>query len=136
MKLKKLGFIISLFFLSMASHASSCNFSYKEAVVSLSLENNINIKITSKESCKTKEFMADRFFDADVEVYKANILLGKFYSRHLVYNPHEGKLLLKNANLLKWIEKSEKIKKSLSSSLLVFDAKKKVFMGDKGSVRI
>ena len=134
--MKKLGLIIFFFFLSIAGQASSCNFSYKEAVVSLSLENNINIKITSKESCKTKDFMADRFFDADVEVYKANVLLGKFYSRHLVYNPNEGKLFLKNANLLKWLEKSEKSKKRLSSSLLVFDAKKKVFMGDKGSVRI
>ena len=63
----------------------------------------------------------------DKEIYLCSVIFKK---------PIEYFETMPREQLLKWIEKSEKIKKSLSSSLLVFDAKKKVFMGDMGSVRI
>lgn len=118
------------------AQAVSCNYMMKDAVVSLKLENNLNVKIISKESCKGEEFLADRFYDAEIEFFKGSKRIGKFYSRHLTYNPSEGKILFKSSSLVDWYKEDTKSKNKLSRDLLIFDAKKRVFQSDLGMIKI
>lgn len=77
----------------------------------LTLPNQVNVKFTSSAMCNQKEYFADRFFDAEVEIWKAQKLVGKFYSRKITYDMKTLKIILQNAVLLQSdLIKDKKIK--------------------------
>ena len=79
---------------------AECPYSIKDATVMLSLEGKTNLKITSSAMCNQKFYFADRFFDADIELWKSGKLVGKFYSRRVSYDPKSLKLVLQNMTFL------------------------------------
>jgi hypothetical protein len=94
----------------------------KDATVMLSLPNEINLKISSTAMCNQKEFLADKYSDADVELWKKGKLVGRFYSRRVSYDVSTLKLILQNSALLE----SEVIvnDKFKNSNLVFMDLKK------------
>jgi type II secretory pathway component PulC len=86
--------------------------------VLLTLENQTNLKITSQSMCNQKEHFADRFFDAEVEIWKEGKLFGKFYSRKVAYDVTTLKLVLSNSIILKGYGKKNSKLKNLKLMML------------------
>ena len=115
------------------SAAESCPYSIEGATVMLTLPNKVNVKISSAAMCNQKIYFADRFFDADVEVWKMGKLVGKFYSRRVSYDMKSLKIILQNSLLLE----SEVIldKKAKDISFMMIDLKKNKVSSSRGEVR-
>ena len=91
--------VISLFSANVLAE-DPCPYSIKGATVMLTLQNEVNLKISSSAMCNQKIYFADRFVDADVEVWKMGKLVGKFYSRRVSYDMKSLKIILQNSLLL------------------------------------
>jgi len=113
--------------------AESCPFSIEGATVMLTLPEKVNVKISSTAMCNQKIYFADRFFDAEVEVWKTGKLVGKFYSRRVAYDMKSLKIVLQNSLLLE----SEVIqdKKARDITFMVIDLKKNRVSSSLGEVR-
>lgn len=83
--------------------------------------------------CNQKEYFADRFFDAEVELWKKGKLVGKFYSRKVTSDVSNLKIILQNSTLLT----SEIIlNNKLENSAFVFvDLKNGKLSSSQGEVR-
>lgn len=79
---------------------AECPYTIKDAMVMLSIDAKTNLKITSSEMCNQKFYFADRFYDADVELWHSGKLIGKYYSRRVSYDQKNLKLILENSTLL------------------------------------
>lgn len=112
---------------------AECPYSIKDATVLLTLQDQTNLKITSSAMCNQKEYFADRFFDADVELWKSGKLIGKFYSRRVSYDQTGLKLVLQNTTLL-GSDNAHSEEKLNKSSLIVMDLKKNMLSSAQGEV--
>lgn len=99
----------------------------------LTLPDETNMKISSSYMCNQKAYLADRFFDAEVEVWKKGKLVGKFYSRKVAYDLTSLKLMLQNTAFLG----SEIIeaKKFKNTNLVFVDLKKGKLNTSAGEIR-
>lgn len=112
-------YLFLLFFVSVISFGvrAECPFSIKDASVMLTLPNQTNFKIISSAMCNQKEHFADRFFDADVEIWKNGKVFGKFYSRRVSYDITTLKIILQNTTTL---ESEASHNKKLKNASFVF----------------
>lgn len=83
--------------------------------------------------CNQKIYFADRFLDADVEVWKMGKLVGKFYSRKVAYDMKSLKIVLQNSLLLE----SEILtnNKTKDINFMMIDLKKNRVSSSMGEVR-
>lgn len=127
--------VLSFFLVSLISFVvqAECPYDIKDATVMLVLPNQTNLKITSTAMCNQKTYFADRFSDADVELWKKGKLIGKFYSRRVSYDVTTLKLILQNTALLNSdIMVDEKFK---NTKLVFMDLKKGKLNTSVGEVR-
>ncbi|MFA6236783.1 MAG: hypothetical protein WC635_05595 [Bacteriovorax sp.] len=124
-------FFFALLLLSIGIRAE-CPYSIKDANVMLTLGNETNLRITSSDMCNQKEYFADRFFDADIELWKKGKLIGKFYSRKVTYEVSNLKIILQNATLLS--SETIPIKKLDNARFIVLDLKKGKLSSSKGEI--
>lgn len=115
------------------SAANSCPYSIEGATVMLTLPNKVNVKISSTAMCNQKMYFADRFLDADVEVWKMGKLVGKFYSRKVAYDMKSLKIVLQNSLLLE----SEILtnNKTKDINFMMIDLKKNRVSSSMGEIR-
>lgn len=114
------------------SAANSCPYSIEGATVMLTLPNKVNVKISSTAMCNQKFYFADRFLDADVEVWKMGKLVGKFYSRKVAYDMKSLKIVLQNSLLL---ESEILTNKTKDINFMMIDLKKNRVSSSVGEVR-
>ena len=133
--MKKLKLVIFIFLavISLGVMAEDCPYSIDNASLMLSLPNKTNVKIVSTAMCNQKEYFADRFFDAEVEVWKMGKLVGKFYSRKVTYDVKNLKIILQNSLLLETEILSEK--KFKDTTLVILDLQAGKLSSSKGEAR-
>lgn len=81
--------------------------------------------------CNQKEYFADRFFDAEVELWKKGKLIGKFYSRKVTYDAAALKIILQNSILLISENYSKKLE---NANLVIMDLKNSKLSTSQGEV--
>ena len=79
--------------------AIDCPGSITGANLFLSLENEVNLKITSSLACSEKTFLSEKFIDAEVEIWKKGQKIGSFYSRRVTYSGKTQSLILNHSLL-------------------------------------
>lgn len=96
--MKKLTLILLTFF-CMQNAWSDCPQSIEGATLFLSVDNEINLKITSSLACSAKTYLTQKFIDADVEVWRGKNQIGSFYARRVTYS-EKTQMLILNQSLL------------------------------------
>lgn len=133
----KIWLLLTLMLISAGTMAKDapvqCPYSIKDATVMLSLDKKTNLKITSSAMCNQKMYFADRFFDAEVELWKSGKLIGKFYSRRVSYDQSNLKLILQNSTLLH--SDNLDTKKLDNARMIIMDLKKSRLTATTGSVK-
>lgn len=126
-------YVLFLFLIASFGVQAECPYSIKDATVMLTLENKINLKISSSAMCNQKDYFADRFIDADVELWKSGKLLKKFYSRKVTYDQSNLKMILQNSSEL--ITENSIGKNLDQSKLFILDLKKKKLSSSEKEIR-
>ncbi|MBY0415660.1 MAG: hypothetical protein K2Q18_15915 [Bdellovibrionales bacterium] len=124
--------ILITFSIESKAH-EECPYSIEKPTVMLTLPGQTNLKITSSAMCNQKAFLADRFIDGEVEIWKKGVLVGRFYSRRIGYDMRSMKVTLQSSVFLESeLFKDDKFK---NSTLVLVDLKKGKWNSNLGEFR-